>query len=70
MIVKLETIGETIDLPDGLGAISFDEFDELSRCARSLLREGGAGHRAIPRGAKAQAEKYRPYRQPDRAPIR
>lgn len=43
MIVKLETIGETVDLPDGLGAISFDEFDELSRCARSLLREGEPG---------------------------
>ena len=43
MIVKLETIGETIDFPDGLGVISFDEFDELSRCARSLLREGEPG---------------------------
>lgn len=40
MIVKLETIGETIDFPDRLGVISFDEFDELSRCAMSLLREG------------------------------
>lgn len=30
MIVKLETVGETIDFPDGLGVISFDEFDELS----------------------------------------
>lgn len=43
MIVKLETIGETIDLPDGLGVISFDEFDELSRCATSLLGEGEPG---------------------------
>lgn len=43
MIVKLETIGETIDFPDGLGVISFDEFDELSRCAMSLLREGVPG---------------------------
>lgn len=43
MIVKLETIGETIDYPDGLGAISFAEFDELSRCARSLLEEGTPG---------------------------
>lgn len=43
MIVKLETIGETIDYPDGIGVISFDEFDELSRCARSLLREGEPG---------------------------
>lgn len=39
MIVKLETVGETIDFPDGLGVISFDDFDELSRCAESLLRE-------------------------------
>ena len=30
MIVKLETIGETVDFPDGIGAISFDEFNELS----------------------------------------
>jgi hypothetical protein len=51
MIVKFETIGETIDLPDGLGVISFDEFDELSRCARSLLREGGPGI-AIYRGER------------------
>ena len=43
MIVKLETIGETVDLPDGIGAISFDEFNELSRCAKSLLREGEPG---------------------------
>ena len=43
MIIKLETIGETIDLPDGLGVISFDEFDELSRCAESLLGEGEPG---------------------------
>lgn len=43
MIVKLETIGETIDFPDGLGIISFDEFDELSRCAESLLGEGEPG---------------------------
>lgn len=43
MIVKLETIGETIDIPDGLGVITFDEFDELSRCAKSLLREGELG---------------------------
>lgn len=43
MIVKFETIGETIDFPDGLGVISFDEFDELSRCAKSLLREGESG---------------------------
>lgn len=43
MIVKLETIGETIDLPDGLGVISFDEFDGLSRCATSLLGEGEPG---------------------------
>ena len=43
MIVKLETIGETIDFPDGLGVISFDEFDELLRCAMSLLREGEPG---------------------------
>lgn len=43
MIVKLETIGKTIDFPDGLGVISFDEFDELSRCAMSLLREGEPG---------------------------
>lgn len=40
MIVKFETIGETIDFPDGLGVISFDKFDELSRCATSLLGEG------------------------------
>ena len=51
MIVKLETIGETIDFPNGLGVISFDEFDELSRCARSLLREGGPGI-AIYRGER------------------
>lgn len=51
MIVKLETIGEIIDLPDGLGVISFDEFDELSRCARSLLREGEPGI-AIYRGER------------------
>ena len=43
MIVKLETIGDTVDLPDGIGAISFDEFSELSRCAKSLLREGEPG---------------------------
>ena len=43
MIVKLETVGETIDFPDGLGVISFDEFDELSRCAESLLGEGEPG---------------------------
>lgn len=43
MIVKLETVGETIDFPDGLGVISFDEFDELSRCAESLLEEGEPG---------------------------
>lgn len=43
MIVKFETIGETIDFPNGLGVISFDEFDELTRCARSLLREGEPG---------------------------
>lgn len=43
MIVKLETIGETVDLPDGIGAISFDEFNELSRCTKSLLREGEPG---------------------------
>lgn len=43
MIVKLETVGETIDLPDGLGVISFDEFDGLSRCAESLLGEGEPG---------------------------
>ena len=43
MIVKLETIGETVDLPDGIGAISFDGFNELSRCAKSLLREGEPG---------------------------
>ena len=43
MIVKLETVGETIDLPDELGVISFDEFDELSRCAKSLLGEGEPG---------------------------
>lgn len=43
MIVKLETIGETVDFPDGIGAISFDEFNELSRCAKSLLREGEPG---------------------------
>lgn len=43
MIVKLETIGETVDFPDGIGAISLDEFDELSRCAMSLLREGEPG---------------------------
>lgn len=40
MIVKLEAVGETIDFPNGLGAISFAEFDELSRCARALLGEG------------------------------
>lgn len=40
MIVKIETIGETIDLPDGVGVISFDEIDGLSRCATSLLGEG------------------------------
>lgn len=51
MIVKLETIGETIDYPDGIGVISFDEFDELSRCARSLLREGEPGI-AIYRGER------------------
>ena len=51
MIVKLETIGETIDFPDGLGVISFDEFDELSRCAKSLLREGEPGV-AIYRGER------------------
>lgn len=51
MIVKFETTGETIDLPDGLGVISFDEFDELSRCARSLLREGEPGI-AIYRGER------------------
>ena len=51
MIVKLETIGETIDYPDGIGVISFDEFDELSRCARSLLREGEPGI-AIYRGGR------------------
>ena len=51
MIVKLETIGETIDFPDGLGVISFDEFDELSRCAKSLLREGEPGI-AIYRGER------------------
>lgn len=51
MIVKLETIGETIDFPDGLGVISFDEFDELSRCARTLLREGEPGI-AIYRGER------------------
>lgn len=51
MIVKLETIGETINFPDGLGAISFDEFDELSRCAKSLLREGEPGI-AIYRGER------------------
>ena len=43
MIVKLETIGETIDFPGGLGVISFGEFDELSRGARSLLREAEPG---------------------------
>lgn len=43
MIIKLETIGETIDLPDGLGVISFDDFDGLSRCATSLLGEGEPG---------------------------
>lgn len=43
MIVKLETIGETIDLPDGLGVISFDDFDGLSRCTASLLGEGEPG---------------------------
>lgn len=43
MIVKLETIGETVEFPDGIGAISFDKFDELSRCAMSLLREGDPG---------------------------
>lgn len=43
MNVKLEAIGETVDFPDGIGAISFDEFDELSRCAMSLLREGEPG---------------------------
>lgn len=51
MIVKFETIGETIDFPNGLGVISFDEFDELSRCARSLLREGEPGI-AIYRGER------------------
>lgn len=51
MIVKLETIGETIDYPDGIGVISFDEFNELSRCARSLLREGEPGI-AIYRGER------------------
>lgn len=51
MIVKLETIGETINFPDGLGVISFDEFDELSRCAKSLLREGEPGI-AIYRGER------------------
>lgn len=51
MIIKFETLGETIEFPDGLGAISFDEFDELSRCARSLLREGGPGI-AIYRGER------------------
>lgn len=51
MIVRLETIGETIDLPDGLGVISFDDFDGLSRCARSLLREGESGL-AIYRGER------------------
>lgn len=43
MIVKFETIGETLDFPDGLGVISFDEFDGLSRCATSLLGEGEPG---------------------------
>lgn len=43
MIVKLETIGESIAFPEGVGAISFDEFDVLSRCARSLLGEGEPG---------------------------
>lgn len=43
MIVKLETTGETVDLPDGIGAISFDEFNELSRCPKSLLRDGEPG---------------------------
>lgn len=43
MIVKLETIGGTIDLPDGLGVISFDDFDGLSRCTASLLGEGEPG---------------------------
>lgn len=43
MIVKFETVGETIDFPNGLGAVSFGEFDELSRCAMSLLREGEPG---------------------------
>lgn len=43
MIVKLETIGETVDFTDGIGAISFDDFNELSRCAKSLLREGEPG---------------------------
>lgn len=51
MIVKLETIGETIDYPDGLGVISFDVFDGLSRCSRSLLREGEPGI-AIYRGER------------------
>ena len=51
MIVKLETIGETIDYPDGIGVISFDEFDDLSQCARSLLGEGEPGI-AIYRGER------------------
>lgn len=56
MIVKLETIGETIDFPDGIGAISFDEFDELSRCAMSLLREGVPGI-ALYRGERRLKQK-------------
>lgn len=56
MIVKLETIGETVDFPDGLGAISFDEFDELSRCAMSLLREGVPGI-ALYRGERRLKQK-------------
>ena len=54
MIVKFETIGETIEFPDGLGVISFDEFDGLSRCARSLLREGEPGI-AIYRGERSSS---------------